>query len=239
MKLKVLSWNIWQGVYLDEVISFLKDYDADIIALQEVSNDDRNITQKIASELGCTYVTAFDMELPMKYVPTNIRSEADSISYGSVILTKHEIISGGSVLLTAEDNRTIAKATIKVADKNITVFGLHLKHTHQEDSPLQNQQANNLLKFVPQASAIIMGDFNALPESYPIKSISHTLQNAEKGLQTPTWSMYKDGCSVCQEDKLIHKLDYIFVTKDIAVTEYKVGQSTGADHLPVTTTIEI
>ena len=25
MKLKILSWNIWQGVYLEEVISYLKE----------------------------------------------------------------------------------------------------------------------------------------------------------------------------------------------------------------------
>ncbi|OGG67106.1 hypothetical protein A3I99_03500 [Candidatus Kaiserbacteria bacterium RIFCSPLOWO2_02_FULL_45_11b] len=239
MKLKVLSWNIWQGVFLTEVINFLKEADADIIALQEVSNDEREITQRIAESLGYTYVTAFDMNLPMKYVPAAIRSEAEALSYGSVILTKHKILEGGSVLLTEEDKRTIATAKVKIGDTVLSVFGLHLKHTHQEPSDLQNQQADNLLKLLPHNKTIVLGDFNALPNSYPIEKVSAVLQNTEVDSAEPTWSMYKDGCSVCQEDQLKHKLDYIFVSKDINVTSYEVGKSNGADHLPVMATIEL
>jgi endonuclease/exonuclease/phosphatase family metal-dependent hydrolase len=57
MKLKVISWNIWGGRRLDEVISFLSHEDPDIIALQEVSERDvhgkiKNDAHVIAEALG-------------------------------------------------------------------------------------------------------------------------------------------------------------------------------------------
>ena len=237
-KLKVVSWNIWQGAHLSEVKSFLKDVDADIIALQEVSGDERNIIKELADSLGCTYITAFDMSLPMKYVPEHLRTSADHLTYGSVILSKHEIVGGGSVVISDEDNRTIAKADIKIGDEILTVYGLHLKHTHQQDSEHQNVQADNLLKMVPEKRAIVMGDFNSLKGSYPITKISGVLSDTEIGEPTPTWSVYKDGCSYCQIGDLEHKLDYIFTTKDIKTESFIVGDSRASDHLPVIAVVE-
>lgn len=237
-KLKVVSWNIWQGANLPEVKNFLKDVDADIIALQEVSNDERNITKEIADYLGCKYITAFDMSLPMKYVPEHLRTTAEYLNYGSVILSKYEIVSGGPVVISDEDNRTIAKADIKVSNETFSVYGLHLKHTHQEDSELQNLQADNLVEMIPDKRAIVMGDFNSLKGSYPIIKISRVLFDTEIGEPTPTWSVYKDGCSHCQIGELEHKLDYIFTTKDIKTESFKVGNSSASDHLPVIAELE-
>ena len=66
----------------------------------------------------------------------------------------------------------------------------------------------------------------------------NVLQDAEPGGATPTWSVYP-GCTVCQEEGIQYKLDYIFTSKDIKVKSFKVGQSTGSDHLPVSAVIEV
>ena len=67
MKVKILSWNIWCGTYLDEVTEFLKNANADIIALQEVVEDERgNLVEIIAKELGYKYVHAIGMNMPVK-----------------------------------------------------------------------------------------------------------------------------------------------------------------------------
>ncbi len=53
MKLKVLSWNIWCGTHLDQVIDFLEKSEADIVALQEGCIDQRgNIVKIISEKLG-------------------------------------------------------------------------------------------------------------------------------------------------------------------------------------------
>jgi len=237
--IKVLSWNIWQGVYLPEVKRFLKEVDADLIVLQEVPEDARHVIKDLANDLGFSYVTALDMNLPMKYVPEELRTKHVSLKYGNAILTRHQIVKGGSVLISKEDDRTIVTADIKIGESLLHVFGLHLKHTHQESSDLQNQQTDILLSMIPDNNAVVMGDFNALPSSYPIQKIGEVLQNTEIGQHEPTWSMYKNGCSFCLEGELKHKLDYIFVSKNLNVTSYEVGQSKGSDHLPVIAMITV
>lgn len=59
MKIKVVSWNIWYGKYLDEIIKYLKDEKADIVCLQEtVANMDGsdNTAKKIAQKLSVKFL---------------------------------------------------------------------------------------------------------------------------------------------------------------------------------------
>jgi endonuclease/exonuclease/phosphatase family metal-dependent hydrolase len=84
-----------------------------------------------------------------------------------------------------------------------------------------------------------MGDFNSLPESSVIKKMNESLQNTEVNSNTPTWSVYKDGCTECLIDEVIYKLDYIFTSKDLKSDKFTVYDSKGSDHLPVSSIIEI
>ena len=55
----------------------------------------------------------------------------------------------------------------------------------------------------------------------------------------PTWSMYPEGCSICNPQKVDVRLDYIFTTKDIKTLFYHVENSKGSDHLPIAAGIEL
>lgn len=240
MKIKVLSWNIWCGTYLDEVIEFLREADADIIALQEACIDDRgNIAEIIAKELGYQFTHAVGMHLPVKFLPNYKSEDPRGILFGNAILTKHQIIESKTIEITHEDKRLIAQANIKINDKVVNVFSIHLKHTHQAQSDLQDKQALNLVELASGGDTIVMGDFNSLPDSDVIQSISRVLRNTEGGVPTPTWSVYRKGCSVCLVDEVKYKLDYIFTSKELKSDSFKVHHSRGSDHLPVTAMIEI
>src|SRR3989344_3149830 len=94
MKLKLLSWNIWCGTYLDEVIKFLKTTNADIIALQEVAEDERgNISKIIADKLGYKYVYTTDIDMPLKYLPNYKKDDEGTKKMGNAILSKYEILN--------------------------------------------------------------------------------------------------------------------------------------------------
>lgn len=240
MKLKILSWNIWCGTYLDEVIKFLKTVDADIIALQEVTEDTRgNISELIAKELGYKYVYTIDADMPYKYLPGYKSDDERTIKMGNAILSKYEIISSKEHQLVENQKRTTIEANIKIGDIIINVFSIHLRHTHQKQLDLQDLQADNLLMLLPFKNTIVMGDFNSLPESSVIKKINESLQNTEIEFNTPTWSVYREGCAECLIDKVIYKLDYIFTSKDIKSNSFKVYDSRGSDHLPISVIIEI
>ncbi len=240
MKLKILSWNIWCGTYLDEVIKFLKTAEADIIALQEVSEDNKgNIAELIAKELGYKYVYTTDIDMPFKYLPGYKKDDEQTIKMGNAILSKYEIVSSKEHRLVENQKRTVIEANIKIGDNILNVFSIHLRHTHQKQLELQDLQAENLLKFLPTKNTIVMGDFNSLPESSVIKKMNDSLQDIEMGSSTPTWSVYKEGCTCLVEDKIIYKLDYIFTSKEMKASSFKVYDSKASDHLPISVIIEI
>jgi len=240
MKLKILSWNIWCGTYLDEVIEFLRTVDADIIALQEVAEDSRgNISEIIAKELEYKYVYTTDIDMPLKYLPNYKEDDERIIKMGNAVLSKYEIVDSKEHQLILNKARTVIEANIKIEDKILNVFSIHLRHTHQKQLDFQDLQAENLLKLLSKENTVVMGDFNSLPESSVIKKFNESLQNTEIGSNTPTWSVYKEGCTECLIDKIIHKLDYIFITKDLITSSFEVYESKASDHLPVSVIVEI
>ncbi len=241
MRLKVLSWNIWCGTYLSDVISFLKQEQPDIIALQEVLEEENgNIALTIAKELGYECVYALGMQMPAKFLNNSSISPETLISFGNAVLSKYPIVSSATHdLPQGENKRPMIQADIKVGDRVLHAFSLHLKHSHQQPLEMQNKQADMLLTVIPAEASIVMGDFNCLPDSYPIQTVSKSLTDTEPGAATPTWCNYIGGCSVCKIDTVIHKLDYIFTTRDISSSSFTVTDSRASDHLPVSAMIEI
>lgn len=240
MKLKILSWNIWCGIYLDEVIKFLRIANADIIALQEVAEDNRgNISGIIAKELGYKYVYTTDTNMPLKYLPSYKENDERTIRMGNAILSKYEIVSSKEHQLVDNKSRTAMEANIKIGNRILNIFNIHLRHTHQKQLDLQDLQVENLLKLLPKENTIVIGDFNSLPESSVMEKVNNVLKDTEIGSNTPTWSVYQEGCTECLIDKVIYKLDYIFTTKDLKTNAFEVHASKASDHLPISAIVEI
>ena len=241
MKLKILSWNIWCGTYLDGVIEFLKTANADIIALQEVIEDERgNLVEIIAKELGYEYVHAIGMNMPVKFLPKYEKDDKRTIKFGTAILSKYKIIDSRIYELVDENKRLVIGTDIKIRNETLHIFSIHLKHTHQKSLEIQDAETENLLRLLPEKNTVVMGDFNALPESTVIETMSQVLKNAGENSTTPTWSVYKDGCTCITKDgEIIYQLDYIFTSKDIKTNSFKVYESKASDHLPISAMIEI
>ena len=241
MQLKILSWNIWCGKYLDEVADFLRKADADIIALQEVleNPDGTNIAQTIAKELGYECVFNIGMEMPAHFLNNPALAGRETVRFGNAILSKHKIVADRSHELSLDEKRGVAEADIQIGENILRAFSIHLKHTHQTQMDVQDRQADRLAKMLTEKKTIVMGDFNSLSESYPIEKMKSIMNDTEPDSATPTWSVYKDGCTICQLDEVRHKLDYIFTSKDLKSSSFKVYDSKGSDHLPISAMIEI
>ncbi len=233
MNLKILSWNIWGGRHLPEILKFLEKSDADIIGLQEVIQDidgSNNLAKIIAEKLNYKWVYYSKGQTDFYGSPRE---------WGNAILSKYDIISSKSHnLYNGEDNRIAIEAEIKIQDKSIKIFTTHLIHTHQMPSKIQEEQAYNLLKVIPESKGVLVGDFNATPDSMAIEAIKKVMRNADSQ-SYPTWSVYPDGCVHCNPEGIDICLDYIFTTNDIKTHSYKVENSKGADHLPVSVIAEI
>lgn len=231
MRIRILSWNIWYDGDINAVNDFLENSNADIIGLQEVVDigGQINLSKRLFEELGykLVYTPVFDLERKGK-----------SIKVGNAVLTKFPIQKSFVHNLSKEENRKAVQVDVGAGDKTLHIFSTHLLHTHQKPSKIQDEQAENLVKFVPQQNSVLMGDFNALPDSNAIKIISKSFINSDPN-RLPTWSVYPEGCHICRPQGILYKLDYIFTSKDLKIHDYKVESSMASDHLPVSTIIEL
>ncbi len=239
MQLKIVSWNIWCGKNLSQVIEFLRTANADLIGLQEVVQDmdgSNNSAEIIAKELGYEYFFARTCTL----APSQILPEIQKpVEWGNAILSKFPFEETKAHILSDTNIRIAVQADIKAGDKTIHFFSTHLIHTHQQASEIQELQAKNLVKIIPVQDSVVVGDFNALPESNAIQIIHQTLKSADQALNQSTWSMDPNGCLVCNPHELIAKLDYIFTSQNIKTIFFETGKSHASDHVPIIGTIEV
>ncbi len=229
MQLKILSWNIWINGKFDQVVDFLKTSNADIIGLQEVVPDDpkRNIVSSL-EKLSYYHI----------FAPVEHTWRGKVYNDGPAIFSKYKIFETETYILSKNNPRAAIRADIQFEDKALHIFSTHLIHTHQKHLDEQDEQVINLLKHIPNKNAILMGDFNATPQSKVIKKVKKVLNDSDP-LSQPTWSIYPAGCMVCNPQSVDTRLDYIFTTKDLKTSSFDVENSRASDHLPISVLVEV
>lgn len=231
MKLKILSWNIWCDGHFSEISNFLTACNADIIGLQEVLPHSKQIPViNLMTKLGYYHVYFPVMEMVLE--------NGETEELGNAIFSKYPIIESRVHVLSQQHKRIAVQADIDVSGTLLHIFCTHLKHTHHKPSELQDSQARSLVKVLPHNHVIVMGDFNATPDSMPIKIVEVVLSNTDTSFK-PTWSVYPEGCSVCKPQSMHDRLDYIFISSDIKAVSSQVENSKGSDHLPISVMIQI
>lgn len=229
MDIKILSWNIWIESKFDDVKEFIRSNNADIVGLQEVRNDDpeRPIIPFMVS-LGYDHV----------FTPVAKIWGGKTWNDGPAVFSKFPIKSAVKYILGTEDHRGAARADIEINNQILHVFSTHLTHTHQKDTEVQIQQVEDLMSEILNKKTVLMGDFNAIPESSAIKKVAEKLKDTDSGNQ-PTWSVYPEGCNVCNPQEIDIRLDYIFASPDLSTSNYHVNHSKGSDHLPISVTLHL
>lgn len=233
MDVRICSWNIWGGKYMPQVTDFLRRESFDVIALQEVeeTGDGGHGAQTIAEALGYSCVYARSMEYA---------KDGGMHAYrGNALLTRAPIEHHAEYTLSRKQPRTAVRADIRAGNRMLHVTTAHLLPAREPLSArIQEEQAAALVSASPNECAVILGDFNALPESGTIARMTEVFRNTDAhGL--PSWCLYPDGGDRPQQGEVRWKLDYIFVTRDIAFRDFRVETSTGSDHLPVSVVLTL
>ncbi len=227
MQLKILSWNIWYDCKFQETIKFLKTSNADIIGLQEVVSND--LTRDVIGYLKkFGYDHVFSPALKLE----------DDRTVGNAIFSKYKIIKNEVYNLSEEKSRNAVKVEVNINRKVLNIFNTHLLHTHQKFSAIQDTQVDSLIKVLPSDHLVLMGDFNAIPDSSVIRKMRDVLVDTDPSSK-PTWSIYPEGCPTCNPQALDTRLDYIFTSKDMKTHSFNVEQANGSDHLPISVFFEI
>ncbi len=231
MKIKILSWNIWYDGDFDKISKFLSEFNANIVGLGEVVPDDpTRDTISFMHKLGYQHILA-----PVLTI------QKDGRTMSNALFSKYPIIKSKIHKLpdAKTDRRNAIQADIDVKGKIIHVFMTHLLHTHQKPDPIQESQVESLIKILTKENTIVMGDFNATPESVAIKKMRENLVDVElKPVSTLNPNLFD--CPNC-DPKIIPstRLDYIFVSQDIKIESLKIHEANGSDHLAISTLIEL
>lgn len=228
MQLKILSWNIWYDGQFDEICRFLTSVDADILGLQEVVlGDSTRDTVGFLKKLGYEHVLA-----PVLTI------KKDGRTMSNAIFSKYPIVSNEVYTLSEKDTRNAVRADIKIGEKTLNVFNTHLLHTHQQPSEIQEQQAKNLIKVLASSNTVVMGDFNASPDSIAIQEMKKIMLDSDRA-STPTVNAQLFDCTVCDLQTISStRLDYIFSSKDIKLDSFKVHDAAGSDHFAISVVAE-
>lgn len=239
MRIKVLSWNIWGGQYLPEILDFIEREKPDVIGLQEVIEDldgTGNTAKTIAEKLGYQsfFHPTYEVDAGRLYHLLKPRN----VLMGNAILSKTKIAKTEVHRLSEEKERFAVGAIIPVDGRKFRFYSTHLKHTHQKPEELQDIQAKTLAEVMPRENTVLMGDFNAIPGSGPVETVSKVMKNTDTEFK-PTWSVYPEGCPICKPQKIDTRLDYIFTSEDLKTGSFAVYDSKGSDHLPISVVVEI
>lgn len=235
MQIKIMSFNIQhclnfvtREIDYDLIADTIKKCGADIIGLQEVRNKGKSKDYKkqakiIAKKLGFYY-----------YFAEAIRFNGKN-PYGNALISRYPIKSAHTILIPEPETkkyngyyetRCLLKATIDVGSElNVLVchFGLN-----------PDEQENAVSVIVPNISAercVLMGDFNVQPDNAVLNPISQNLYDTADRFDSPKLSFPSDVPTV--------KIDYIFVSKDLVVSEADIPEIVSSDHRPHTATINL
>jgi endonuclease/exonuclease/phosphatase family metal-dependent hydrolase len=239
-EITVLQWNVESGEKFENICSYLDTHRADVACLQELTiglaaHSGRHGPRFIAGELGyqCCFV-----ELP------NIAPDGSGITLANAILVNGEIERSRSAVLSQpgeqlgfeNQSRGYIEASVTVHGTRFTVATTHLGYSRAfEMSARRKQEARQLLAEIPVGAArfVLAGDFNAEPGSYVISEVSRVMRPAGPDYDQPTWTTRPFSYQGFTADELRWRLDYVFVSADVAVARAEILRSPYSDHLPV------
>lgn len=262
--LKVLSYNVrgfnwkinkpWDT---NPIVVYLQDQKADIICIQEyvASTDPKKATsEKLSKALDMPY-----------YKITPLRA-VGSFVYGLAIFSKYPIKTAEKLPLETTDNGSVLY-NVDFKGKILTIINNHLESNrltskdkklyadlfkertkesldevkHNLDERLGKAYAkrapqsivlSNYIKKQTTDGTIVCGDFNDTPISYTY----HTVKEANL-VDSYIENGFGPGITY-HENHFLFRIDFIFHTRNMMASNFKIGKVRYSDHYPISTYIK-
>lgn len=179
-ELVVVSYNIgsgrWQGRNrLPEIAAALRDWEADVVLLQEVQQGRRapggvDTAAWLGSALGMHHVFG-----------ANVRWGPGAL-YGTAILSRHPIVESGNTLLPngrGYQQRGLLHAVVDVEGRHVSVYNTHLQHGRRRTA-IRMEQVRTIVRIVAAdpRPVIVGGDFNSWPGTPVMELVRRVVADA-------------------------------------------------------------
>jgi|SRR3989344_7004289 len=258
---RLISFNIWGGTLYKPLMSYLKEESAttDIFCFQEVfsslpgapdvSGEARMYLFEELSELLADFRGFFE-----------IRSEGYDFNGRANFPVRHGLAMFARKTLKAGDysGETVEQAaagddpvealikaqalSLETAGKKFLIMNFHgvAQPGDKLDTPRRIAHARKLVKIWasrPEAAKILCGDFNMHPDNESIKILDGLGKNLIKQFKIRntrnevSWKKYPGSRQTFA--------DYVFVSPEIKVNDFKVPYNEVSDHLPMILEFEV
>ena len=251
--IKVLSYNTrWFGcipLEKNNIISYLKESDADIICLQEMDFW-AELTHKEADKFLSTYkYKHFNAKIhmgcysrfpilsakPVKYESESNGSMAyEMLVHGDTVLVINNHLE--SYKLTGDD-KAVYKQMVVHPNKHVVKKGSEqLIKKLADAAAIRAPQAQAIQKYIKNQKhekVIVCGDFNDSPMSYALRLLREDLQDA--------FATAGNGLGLSYHlNGFYFRIDHILVSSHFKVTQCKVDNSIDdSDHYPIYCQIQL
>lgn len=244
VSLRVMSYNIHSGIGTDAALDLdrtartIRGSGADIVVLQEVDvrwdarSDYADQVRELARKLRmwASFAPIYD-EPGQK--PGDERRQ-----FGVAILSKHPILFARNHEITRlstqdpeagpEPGPGFAEALVLVAGRLVHVYATHLDF--RPDPGVRTAQVADMLRIMrqdgPFARQLLLGDFNATPDSPELAPLWSKLEDA--------WQV-ADGAGLSYPaDKPTDRIDYVTANGRFTPRAASTVDSLASDHRPVT-----
>jgi endonuclease/exonuclease/phosphatase family metal-dependent hydrolase len=229
--LRVMSYNIHHGegldkrVDLERIAKLILEAKADVVGLQEVDQGvERTAKRDLPAELAkLTGMTA--------HFENNFHFQGGF--YGNAVLTRFPIKRARNThykMLRTGEQRGALQLVLDVRGRDVLFVNTHIDYRPDDAERVMN--VDELKAIVTAATreklpVIMVGDFNATPESRTIANV--------KTFMTDTWERVGRGAGLTIPVlKPTKRIDYVFLTPEtIDPIAMEVLRSEASDHLPV------
>jgi endonuclease/exonuclease/phosphatase family metal-dependent hydrolase len=155
--LRIASFNLEFALHVDSALATIRAepalHDADVLLLQEMDED---ATRRVAEEMGMRWV----------YYPALWHYKTHR-NFGNAVLSRWPIADDGKILLPhfglfGHTRRVAAAATIRVGEREVRVYSVHLGTLVNEGPGARRDQLNAVLADAARFPRVVIGgDMNA------------------------------------------------------------------------------
>jgi len=236
--IKVMTYNIHHAgtdaiLDLERIAVIINTSGADIIGLQEVDNhfsERSNFEDQakwLSNYLGMHYAYGANLD----YDP--LQEGEGRRQYGTAVLSKYPILSAENHLLSTitylgnpTEQRGLMETVINVKGNYVQFYNTHLDDQRAEQRYLQIKEIHDIAN-QKEGTSIIVGDFNAAPESVEVLKMTAQYKDvfAELG---------QNNDFTFPANKPDSRIDYIFTSEDVKICTGEVINTNVSDHLPIT-----
>ena len=257
MNISVLQANIYANTYKETLFPYLQKNDFDILCFQEITGPNAKFGNINSSEdnydelkelLDEKYTSVLQITERFTNDPNTYFANAIFYKKNFVLKNKHEVFMNKRSTPFAADSKAYEKLSRALLDieleKNGKIF--HVLTTHFAwggtlyEKPHQTEQGRIMLEYIKSVEEpfIFTGDFNLDPQQPTIKALGNYARNlvVENGITNTLNPRIHSAKHMFPKGGAV---DFVFVSRDIEVTQFTIVEEDISDHFALSTQLNI